>query len=147
MLQNKNILLLKLDEFIRKYYKNQLLKGLIYTLGLLLAAFLFLVVTEYFANFQTTIRTILFYFFILTSGIVITKYIVIPFLNLNKFGKIISYDDAAKIVGKHFSAINDKLINTLQLQRNSGSILSIELLNASINQKMEELNKTSIHTS
>ena len=140
MLQNKNILLLKLDEFIRKYYKNQLLKGLIYTLGLLLAAFLFLVVTEYFANFQTTIRTILFYFFILISGIVITKYIVIPFLNLNKFGKIISYDDAAKIVGKHFSAINDKLINTLQLQRNSGSILSIELLNASINQKMEELN-------
>lgn len=140
MLQNKNILLLKLDEFIRKYYKNQLLKGLIYSLGLLLAAFLFLVVAEYFANFQTTIRTILFYFFIISSGVIITKYILIPILKLNKFGKIISYDDAANIVGKHFSAINDKLINTLQLQRNSGSILSVELLNASINQKMEELN-------
>ena len=140
MLHSKNILLIKLDEFIRKYYKNQLLKGLIYTLALLLGAFLFLVITEYFANFQTTIRTILFYFFIITSGIVITKYILIPILKLNKFGKIISYDDAANIVGKHFSAINDKLINTLQLQRSSGSILSIELLNASINQKMEELN-------
>ncbi len=140
MLHSKNILLIKLDEFIRKYYKNQLLKGLIYTLALLLGAFLFLVITEYFANFQTTIRTILFYFFIITSGIVITKYILIPILKLNKFGKIISYDDAATIVGKHFSAINDKLINTLQLQRSSGSILSIELLNASINQKMEELN-------
>lgn len=140
MLHSKNILLIKLDEFIRKYYKNQLLKGLIYTLALLLGAFLFLVITEYFANFQTTIRTILFYFFIITSGIVITKYILIPVLKLNKFGKIISYDEAATIVGKHFSAINDKLINTLQLQRSSGSILSIELLNASINQKMEELN-------
>ena len=140
MLHSKNILLIKLDEFIRKYYKNQLLKGLIYSLALLLGAFLFLVITEYFANFQTTIRTILFYFFIITSGIVITKYILIPVLKLNKFGKIISYDDAATIVGKHFSAINDKLINTLQLQRSSGSILSIELLNASINQKMEELN-------
>ncbi len=140
MLHSKNILLIKLDEFIRKYYKNQLLKGLIYSLALLLGAFLFLVITEYFANFQTTIRTILFYFFIITSGIVITKYILIPILKLNKFGKIISYDDAATIVGKHFSAINDKLINTLQLQRSSGSILSIELLNASINQKMEELN-------
>jgi hypothetical protein len=140
LLHSKNILLIKLDGFIRKYYKNQLLKGLIYTLALLLGAFLFLVITEYFANFQTTIRTILFYFFIITSGIVITKYILIPVLKLNKFGKIISYDDAATIVGKHFSAINDKLINTLQLQRSSGSILSIELLNASINQKMEELN-------
>jgi hypothetical protein len=140
LLHSKNILLIKLDEFIRKYYKNQLLKGLIYTLALLLGAFLFLVITEYFANFQTTIRTILFYFFIITSGIVITKYILIPVLKLNKFGKIISYDEAATIVGKHFSAINDKLINTLQLQRSSGSILSIELLNASINQKMEELN-------
>lgn len=140
MLHSKNILLIKLDEFIRKYYKNQLLKGLIYTLALLLGAFLFLVITEYFANFQTTIRTILFYFFIITSVVVITKYILIPVLKLNKFGKIISYDEAAKIVGKHFSAINDKLINTLQLQRSSGSILSIELLNASINQKMEELN-------
>jgi hypothetical protein len=140
LLHSKNILLIKLDEFIRKYYKNQLLKGLIYTLALLLGAFLFLVITEYFANFQTTIRTILFYLFIITSGIVITNYILIPVLKLNKFGKIISYDDAATIVGKHFSAINDKLINTLQLQRSSGSILSIELLNASINQKMEELN-------
>jgi len=140
LLHSKNILLLKLDEFIRKYYKNQLLKGLIYTLALLLGAFLFLVITEYFANFQTTIRTILFYLFIITSGIVITKYILIPILKLNKFGKIISYDEAANIVGKHFSVINDKLINTLQLQRSSGSILSLELLNASINQKMEELN-------
>ena len=140
MSENKNILLLKLDQFIRKYYKNQLLKGLIYSLGLLLAAFLFLVIAEYFVQFQTTIRTILFYAFVFTSAIVISKYIIIPILKLNRFGRIISYDDAANIVGKHFSKINDKLINTLQLQRNSGSILSIDLLNASINQKMEELN-------
>lgn len=139
MSQTNNILLSKLDEFIRKYYKNQLLKGLIYTTGLLLAAFLFIVVTEYFAEFQTTVRTILFYAFVLTSGLVVTKYIIIPLLKLNKLGKIISYDEAANIVGKHFSNINDKLLNTLQLQRNSGSILSTELLSASINQKMEEL--------
>ncbi len=110
-----------------------------YTSGLLVAAFLFLVVAEYFAEFGTTTRTILFYSFLATSGFVLFKYIAIPVLKLNKLGGVISYDEAANIVGKHFSNINDKLLNTLQLQRNSGSILSPELLTASINQKMEEL--------
>ncbi|MBC7695913.1 MAG: hypothetical protein H7141_10770 [Burkholderiales bacterium] len=135
----QNILLLKLDEFIRKYYKNQLIRGLLYTLGLLVAAFLFLVVAEYFAEFGTTIRTVLFYAFLAMSGYVLFKYIAIPVLKLNRLGAIISYDEAANIIGQHFKNINDKLLNTLQLQRNSGSILSSELLTASINQKMHEL--------
>jgi len=135
----QNILIYKLDEFIRKYYKNQLIKGLLYTSGLLVAAFLFLVVAEYFAEFGTTARTILFYSFLATSGFILFKYIAIPVLKLNKLGEVISYDEAANIVGTHFNNINDKLLNTLQLQRNSGSILSSDLLTASINQKMEEL--------
>ena len=139
MSAQQNILINKLDEFIRKFYKNQLIKGLLYTSGLLVAAFLFLVVAEYFAEFGTTTRTILFYSFLLASGFVLFKYIAIPVLKLNKLGAIISYDEAANIVGTHFNNINDKLLNTLQLQRNSGSILSPDLLTASINQKMEEL--------
>ena len=110
-----------------------------YTSGLLVAAFLFLVVAEYFAEFGTTTRTILFYSFLAISGFVLFKYIAIPVLKLNKLGEVISYDEAANIVGTHFNNINDKLLNTLQLQRNSGSILSPDLLTASINQKMEEL--------
>lgn len=139
MASEQNILIYKLDEFIRKYYKNQLIKGLLYTSGLLVAAFLFLVVAEYFAEFGTTARTILFYSFLATSGFILFKYIAIPVLKLNKLGEVISYDEAANIVGTHFNNINDKLLNTLQLQRNSGSILSSDLLTASINQKMEEL--------
>ncbi len=139
MASEQNILIYKLDEFIRKYYKNQLIKGLLYTSGLLVAAFLFLVVAEYFAEFGITTRTILFYSFLVTSGFVLFKYIAVPVLKLNKLGEVISYDEAANIVGTHFNNINDKLLNTLQLQRNSGSILSPDLLTASINQKMEEL--------
>jgi hypothetical protein len=136
---NQNILLLKLDEFIRKYYKNQLIRGLLYSLGLLVGAFLFVVVAEYFAEFGTTIRTALFYTFLGLSTYILTKYIITPVLKLNKLGSIISYDQAAAIIGIHFNSINDKLLNTLQLQRHSGSILSSDLLEASIHQKMEEL--------
>ena len=136
---NNNILHLKLDEFIRKYYKNQLVKGLLYSLALLLVAFLVLIVTEYVSEFGTSARTTLFYCFVGLSVFVLSKYIVIPLLKLNHLGNIISYDEAAEIIGKHFTNINDKLINTLQLQRASDSILSSDLLEASVNQKIEEL--------
>ncbi len=139
MASQQNILLLKLDEFIRKYYKNQLIKGFLYTTGLLVAAFLFLVVAEYFAEFGTTTRTALFYLFLVACGLILGRYIAIPLLKLNRLGTVISYDEAAGIIGTHFQSINDKLLNTLQLQRQSGSILSADLLTASINQKMEEL--------
>ena len=139
MQANQNILLLKLDEFIRKYYKNQLIRGLLYSLGLLVGAFLFVVVAEYFAEFGTTIRTSLFYAFLGLCTYILAKYIITPVLKLNKLGSIISYDQAAAIIGIHFNSINDKLLNTLQLQRHSGSILSSDLLEASIHQKMEEL--------
>ncbi len=139
MQAKQNILLQKLDEFIRKYYKNQLIRGLLYSLGLLVGSFLFVVIAEYFAEFGTTIRTVIFYSFLGLSIYIFTKYIITPILKLNKLGAIISYDQAAAIIGTHFNSINDKLLNTLQLQRHTGSILSSDLLEASIYQKMEEL--------
>jgi len=135
----KNILISKLDEFIRKYYKNQLIKGSLYTLGLLVGTFLFLVTSEYAIEFNTAARTFLFYAFILLSGFILTKYIIVPVLKLNKLGQIISYEEASIIVGKHFGSINDKLLNTLQLQQQSSTIHSSDLLAASIHQKIEEL--------
>lgn len=139
MSQKQNILLLKLDEFIRKYYKNQLIRGLLYTSGLLVAAFLILVVAEYFGEFGILTRTILFYGFTGISLFVLAKYVAIPLLKLNRFGEVISYNQAANIIGNHFQNISDKLLNTLQLQEHSGSILSNELLEASIEQKTLEL--------
>ena len=40
----------KIDEFIRKYYKNQLLKGGLFTLGALTAFFIAVNLLEYFGN-------------------------------------------------------------------------------------------------
>ena len=54
-----NIIHQKLDEFIRKYYKNQLIRGLIYSVGLVLLFYIGVSTLEYFAEFSTTIRTIL----------------------------------------------------------------------------------------
>jgi hypothetical protein len=139
MNQADNIIIQKLDEFIRKYYKNQLVKGLLYSVGLVLIFYIGLSTLEYFAEFGTIIRTILFYSFVFISGYVITKYIIVPVLKLNSFGKIISHKQAATIIGSHFTNVQDKLLNVLQLQSAQNNYASIELLNASINQKITEL--------
>jgi hypothetical protein len=143
-----NIIIQKLDEFIRKYYKNQLIKGLLYSVGLVLLFYIGVSTLEYFAEFNTVIRTILFYGFIATSGYVIAKYIIVPLLKLNSFGSVISYKQAAGIIGSHFSNVQDKLLNVLQLATDFAdytennqrhSVESVELLQASINQKVTEL--------
>lgn len=136
---SENILIQKLDEFIRRYYKNQLIKGSIYSSGILLTAFLSVVFLEYFGEFNTVIRSILFFGFLTATSVVLVRYIVVPLLKLNKIGNVISYDQAAAIIGNHFSNVQDKLINVLQLQNNKVLNGSDELLLAGINQKINEL--------
>ncbi len=147
---NYQSLIEKLDGFIRKYYKNQLLRGLIYSTGLVLLFFISVTVLEYYAHFNTAIRTVLFYSFIFASGFIFVKYIAIPLSKLYKLGQLITYEDAAHIIGKHFSNVQDKLLNTLQLQQQSANSQlptpnsqlptpNSELITASINQKIKEL--------
>jgi hypothetical protein len=138
---NYQTLIQKLDEFIRKYYKNQLVRGGIYSIGLLLLFFISVTVLEYFGHFNTIIRAVLFYSFLFSSLFVVFKYIFIPLSKLYKFGKIISYKEASDIIGKHFNNVQDKLLNVLQLQEINAqhTYSNAELIHAGINQKINEL--------
>lgn len=133
------ILVTKLDEFIRRYYKNQLLKGSLYGSGILISAFLTVTLLEYFGEFNSLIRGILFFGFITAAIFVLSKYILNPLLKINKIGDRISYEQAALIIGKHFGNVEDKLLNVLQLQNQKMAQGSDELLMASISQRTEEL--------
>ena len=133
----ENELMQKLEAFISKYYKNLLLKGAIYFVGSSLLFFLFVSFVEYFGNFGTTIRTILFWSFVITTLFVLWKWIVIPLKGLYRIGDTLSEERAAKIIGKHFIEVEDKLLNLLQLSNLSS--LENDLVNASIQQKSEQL--------
>ena len=52
MNEQQHLLLQKLDEFIRKFYKNQLVKGLIYTFTIVFLFFISIILFEYFGNFD-----------------------------------------------------------------------------------------------
>lgn len=136
--QNYNLLIQKLDDFIRKYYKNLLIKGALYAVTGLTVMFLIVAVLEYFGNFNSIVRGLLFYGFITFSVYILIRYIAIPLTGLFRIGKVISYTQASEIIGNHFSEVKDKLLNVLQLQMDMESV-SRELIEASINQKAAEL--------
>ncbi len=137
---NYQILIEKLDAFIRKYYRNQLLRGGIYAFTLGLAFYLTVTLLESFGHFSTGFRTVLFYSFVGGLLFILTKFVIIPLSHLYRFGKIISHEQAAQIIGKHFAEVQDKLINLLQLKEQlNTSAFNYHLINASVNQKSEEL--------
>ena len=129
----------KLDSFIRRYYKNQLIKGLLYTVGLLLLMFILINVLEYFGYFGTVVRMIFFWSYLAVAALFLGTYIVVPLMKMYKIGKRISYHQAATIIGKYFPEISDKLLNLLQLKDMSASSGQSDLLEASIQQKTENL--------
>ena len=139
---NYHILLTKLNEFIRKYYKNRIIRGIILVSAFMFLSYLFVTFFEYFGHFSTVVRTILFYFYILGNLAILVFYIIIPLLKLYRIGPVLSYEEAAGIIGDHFPEVRDKLLNTLQLnEMASGSVQnsSFDLIKASIEQKTEEL--------
>ncbi len=130
------ILKFKLRSFIRRYYINELLRGLIFFVA---AGLLYLLITlfiEHIFWFEPLGRTILFWSFILVELLLFGRFIMYPLLKLFRISKGIDDDRAAVIIGKHFPEVKDKLLNVLQLKNNSAKT---DLLLAGIDQKAREL--------
>lgn len=136
---NYQLLIENLDRFTRKYYVNQLIRGLLYSVALLVFLFIVMNVLEYFYNFSKTGRKVLFYSFVGTSVVAVTGWILVPLFKYFRLGKVISHDQAAEIIGEHFTGVKDKLLNVLQLKRQSAGHENASLINASINQKTEDI--------
>lgn len=138
--ENYNILINKINIFIRKYYLNNLLRGLIFLGAGLFSAYVVITLSEYFGNFNSFFRGVLFYGFILLNLALIGWLVIPSLLAWLQLGKTLSHDQAAEIIGKHFNDVNDKLLNTLQLKKLSGQDEQHrELIEASIDQKIENL--------
>lgn len=133
-------LLEQIDAFIRKFYKNQMIRGVLLFIGVFLFTFLLTTTLEYFGRFGSITRAIFFFGFILVNLGILVRYIVIPLLKLYSFGARIDRYQAAEIIGAFFPKISDRLKNTLQLQddldANQGNI---ELLRASVMQRANTL--------
>jgi len=140
-MNNSELLIDKLEQFIRKYYKNIVIRAGIFFVAIFSILFISLALFEYFTYSNSLLRAILFYTFIAVNVFVVSFFIVNPLLKIWGIGKRLSYEEAAKIIGKHFSEIDDKLLNALQLQKmkEQEKVPSMELLLASIDEKIKQV--------
>lgn len=137
MKNSRELLFNKLNEFISKFYKNQLIRGGIYSATILLVFFLIFSVLEYYSQFDIIIRTSLFWTYVLLNTYILYQFIVIPLMHFYRYGKVMSMEKAAVIIGKHFNGIDDKLLNILELNHMTEE--DNTLITASINQKIDEI--------
>ncbi|TRX27072.1 hypothetical protein FNW25_06930 [Flavobacterium franklandianum] len=135
-MEQSNFIYQKLELFIRKFYTNELIRGIIFFIGLGLLYFLFTLFVEYFLWLKPMGRTILFWTFIVVEIFLLVRFILFPIFKLFKLQKGIDYKEASAIIGNHFPEVNDKLTNFLQLSNDHNQS---ELLLASIEQKANSL--------
>ena len=134
------LLIDKLDGFIRKYYKDRLIRGGLYSVGLLVLFFLVVSLSEHFGHFGTGVRTGLFWTLAAVSAVVLVRFMAVPVVKLFRLGPVITHAEAAAIVGSHFPQVKDKLLNTLQLRGQSQEDPQRRaLIEASIAQRSREL--------
>ena len=132
-------LIAKLDQFTRKYYLNSTIRGLLYTTGVVLALFLLVSLLESQFYFATGTRKLMFYGFLGLSLAALTGWVLLPLSRYFRLGKVISHSQAATIIGQHFTNVQDKLLNVLQLREQAETTADSSLLLASIDQKSAEI--------
>ncbi|WP_278034459.1 hypothetical protein [Flavobacterium nitratireducens] len=138
-MNSSNFIYQKLEAFIRKYYLNELIRGIVFFIGLGLLYFLFTLFIEYFLWLKPLGRSILFWTFVGVEVFLLFRFILFPIFKLLNFKKGIDYNDASAIIGNHFLEVKDKLLNFIQLSNPENHGAKSELLLASIEQKANAL--------
>jgi putative component of toxin-antitoxin plasmid stabilization module len=131
------LLLTKIDRFIRRYYLNLLVKGVLLFGAGFLILFLAFTLLEYIGYFNSAIRLVLLGVFVVFNAYVFIRYVLFPFLGMLRIGRRIGPAEAARILGLHFrNELGDRITNTLQLKEYlDRDDVNAELILAGIDQK------------
>ena len=134
-----NKLIEKIEGFTRKYYLNRLIQGVLVGAVLWIVFYLLINGLEYFSWFPPKGRFVLLLFLVAGSAFVLGYYFLIPLVNLIRFRKKMSVEQASVLIGKFFPEIKDKLLNTIQLSNQAASDADNALLTATIEQRSARL--------
>ena len=135
----QRVLIDKIERFTKKFYVNRLLQGVLVGAALWMVFYLLLNTLEYFSWFSSKIRFVLLILLLLGSLAVFAFYFFVPLLNLVRFRKKMSVEQAALMIGRFFPDIQDKLLNTVQLSIDLADAPSDGLLMAAIDQRTAQL--------
>ena len=138
---NYQLLLAKLDEFRRKYYLNRLIRGGLFATAGVVTAYLAVSALEYYFYFPPAVRQVLFFGGLLAVTATLAGLVGLPLAKYFRVGHTIDDAEAARLIGAHFSEVEDRLLNVLQLRAQAGdaSATDAALIEASIDQKITEI--------
>ena len=92
----------KLEEFIKKYYTSELIKGTIFFFTIVFLYFLLTLLVEYFLWLNPIGRAVLFWCFVAVELALFLRFIAFTLLKLFSLQKGITNEQAAQIIGDHF---------------------------------------------
>ncbi|MDG2505125.1 MAG: hypothetical protein P8M87_03120 [Crocinitomicaceae bacterium] len=140
-MNNINSIKTELNFFIKKYYKNKLLKGLLYCLVAFLLSLYIFSFAEFFGRFNSLIRLVFLLLFIIVNTYLTFVYCLQPIWCIINTNKRFNHQEASVMIGELFPEIADQLTNLLQLegQQTNGKEKEITLLQASIEQKVNNI--------
>jgi hypothetical protein len=134
-----NALIGKIEGFTRKYYLNRLIQGVLVGAVLWIVFYLLINGLEYFSWFPPKGRFVLLLFLLAGSAFVAVYHFLIPLVNLIRFRKKMSVEQASVLIGRFFPDIKDKLLNTIQLSHQMEGGADNALLSAAIEQRSARL--------
>lgn len=134
----QQVLVDKIERFARKFYLNRLIQGALIGAALWMLFYLAVNTLEYFSWFSSKVRLVLFVVLLAVSAVVLVVYFVVPLVNLIRYRKKMSLEQAALLIGRFFPEVDDKLLNTLQLS-SADDAGSQQLLEATIEQRTRQL--------
>lgn len=137
MQESTQTLLLRIEEYRKKFYINQIAKGAIFFIAFSLSVYLLMNTAEFFGRFSSPVRGVIFFGSLTVMLLALYYWVVNPLVHLYGLGKSLTNEEAAQQIGRFFPEVGDKLLNTLQLRALSRQ--QSDLLEASINQRSKQL--------
>lgn len=132
----------KINSFNKRYYLNLLIRGGIFTLSAILVYFIIASLIEYNLWLGRSARFLIFASFFILVGWCVFRFLKEP-LAWWIYHKGLGEEESAKLIGKYFPSVGDKLLNVIQL---ASSQQKNDLLDAGISQKSLSFNNVSFET-
>ena len=110
-----------IEEYKRKYYLNQVVRGTVLSLIIIMTYVAIVLLSESFFWFSSSIRTAIFFVSLVLFLTVLFRFILFPLLHLYLKKIQISNEKAARQIGSFLPEVGDRLVNILQLENMSES--------------------------
>ncbi|NJN42666.1 MAG: hypothetical protein HC811_10970 [Flammeovirgaceae bacterium] len=132
----------KLTAFNKKYYTNLLIRGVLLTLSLVLGYYVLATLIEYNLWLSRPFRLILFTLFFAVVVFSFLRFLREPF-RWWIYGRGLNQEDSAKLIGKYFPFVGDRLLNLIQLAK---ADQTSDLIDASLLQRSRQFEPISFES-